>query len=133
MLDTQTQIIGAGFEQPDFSKGGLLVEPAESGVLNVCLCDQHPSDVVLSDRQFGNWRLCKTHDGAVKLESMNGMSVMLYAADSKGDCMPIRCSEQAATEAKGVCPDCDDTGKMADCNWQDYTICHCKAGKALKT
>jgi hypothetical protein len=88
MLETQTQIIRAEFDAMADAGPNFVV--ASSGAMMVCLCDQQPSDLILSNRQFGNWRLCKTHNNAVKLESMNGMNVMLYAADSKGDCVPIR-------------------------------------------
>jgi hypothetical protein len=96
MLETQTQIIGAGLPLTSMEACAAIdsIEPiGGNAVMMVCLCDQEPSDLILSDRQFGNWRLCKTHN-AVKLESMSGMNVMLYAINEHDSIEPIRCQPE---------------------------------------
>lgn len=63
---------------------GLPVVAAVS-VLSVCLCGVSASD--LTDGKHG-WRLCRTHNNAVKLESLNGMNVMLYE-ERDGEIVPV--------------------------------------------
>jgi len=89
-LEKQTQIVGLGHQLAAYEQVDSIPQMTCTGVLMVCLCDQLPSDETLFDRRYGNWRLCKTHDGAVKLESLNGANVRLFAIDKAGDISPIR-------------------------------------------
>lgn len=89
MSDIHTRYQDAYDSSPLVAKLDELDIATESALL-VCLCDQSPSDDVLWDRHFGNWRLCKEHNGAVKLVSLNGANVVLWCIDSNGDYGPMR-------------------------------------------
>lgn len=105
MLETQTQIIGAGLALTSLEACAAIdsIEPiGGNAVMMVCLCDQDPSDELLLDRRFGKWRLCKTHDNAVKLESMNGLGVMLYAVNEHDSIEPICCQPSEAELTKAA-------------------------------
>ena len=78
MIETQTQIVGAGLPLDEAMK-------RTHAYLEVCLCDDTPNGHSL---QYG-WEHCGLHD-AVKLASMKGLGVLLHVRNERGEIVPLR-------------------------------------------
>lgn len=84
MIETKTEYVAAW--QSDHEP---LPQMDANSVLMVCLCEPIEGDEITFNRALGNWRLCKEHDGAVKLASLDGLNVCLYHVKG-GEVVPVK-------------------------------------------
>lgn len=103
MLETKTEYVAAWQAVPEPPAGCTqelmlcampideqpLPQMTANGILMVCLCEPVEGDEITFNRALGNWRLCKEHDGAVKLASLGGLNVCLYHVKD-GEIVPVK-------------------------------------------
>ena len=77
-----------GDEQGVAASDGISVDFGNAGYLMVCLCEPTGKEVGCGEF-FPLGELCKTHDNAIKLASMQGYSVALFVQNAKGDYVPV--------------------------------------------